>query len=310
MHGERSDFRHRQRSFGVAALTAFALPCTFSSAEAEPFIGQFELKTLESAPRSYEFQSQNAWSWGQPARRIASTGDGIQFDENAVVRERYALELEMGFTDVLKMRVGVEFEKERLDEPATIEQANDFDDLSFTEIGAEVIAVLAPRDDEGAGFGLVAEIEGPVDQEESNHLTLGAIGEFQSGRWFAAAVPMFVYAFGGDAEEGTSTDDKWDFAYAAQLTYAISESWSLALEGYGTVERLGNSGRASESAQLFGDIDQHRLGPVAYYTWDFADSRPAAGEEAGANLTIGFGLLEGLKNTADHTLKLSIEVDF
>jgi hypothetical protein len=155
----------------------------------------------------------------------------------------------------------------------------------------------------------VAEIEGPVDQEESNHLTLGAIGEFQSGRWFAAAVPMFVYAFGGDAEEGTSTDDKWDFAYAAQLTYTISESWSLALEGYGTIERLGDSGRASESAQLFGDFDQHRLGPVAYYTYDFSDSQHAA--EEGANLTIGLGMLEGLnENTADHTLKLSIEVDF
>jgi hypothetical protein len=297
--------RSRLRPFGISALAGLGWFCPLAPAGAEPFIGQFELKTLESAPGSFEFQSQNAWSWGHPARRIASAGDDIELDENAVVRQRHALELEMGLTEIIKMRVGVEFEKERLDEPGTIAQANDFDELSFTEIGAEVIAVLAPREGDGAGFGLMAELEGPADQEESNHLTLGPIGEFQSGRWFAAAVPMLVYAFGGDAEEGESVDDKWDFAYAAQLTYSFSASWSLALEGYGTVERVGSSGRASESARLFGDFDQHRAGPVLYYTHGGGE------EETGAGLAIGVGLLEGLNDhTADHTLKLSIEVDF
>src|SRR5690606_36704851 len=73
-------------------------------AQAEPFIGQFELKDLESAPGSFQFQSQNAWSRGFPPRRIASDADGLVFDENAIVRERYALELEMGFTRTLKIR--------------------------------------------------------------------------------------------------------------------------------------------------------------------------------------------------------------
>jgi hypothetical protein len=316
MHAERPGWRDRRRAIGVSALTPFALFCTCSPAAAEPFIGQFELKTLESAPGSFEFQSQNAWLWRQPARRIASEGDESEFDENAALRERYAIELERGFTNVLKMRVGVEFERERLDEPETISRANDFDDLSFTEIGAEVIAVLAPREGNGAGFGLVAEIEGPVDQEESNHLTLGAIGEFQSGRWLVAAVPMVVHAFGGDADAGEPSDNKWDFAYAAQLAYTFSASWSLALEGYGTVERLGSSGRASESARIFGDFNQHRVGPVLFYTHAFTDSPrrepPDAGEEeTGASLTIGLGIFEGLNDdTADHTLKLSIEVDF
>jgi len=321
MHAGWSGLTDHRRPFGVWGLIALALFCTCSPARAEPFIGQFELKTLESTPGGFEFQSQNAWSRGQPARRIASGADGIEFDENAVVRERYALELEMGFTSLLKMRLGAEFEKERLDAPAAIEQANDFDDLSLTEIGIEMIAVLAPRDGDGAGFGVVAEIEGPVDQEESNHLTLGGIVEFQSARWFAAVVPMFVHAFGGDAEDGESIDDKWDFAYAAQLTYTFCESWSLALESYGTADRLGSTGRPSTAARHFGDFNQHRAGPVLYYTYAFGASRRermSSGsdsgtdeEGAGATLTIGLGLLEGLnENTADHTLKLSIEVDF
>lgn len=312
----------RPRFAGVSALAAFAVFCGVSPARGDPFIGQFELKTLKSAPGSFEFQSQNAWSWGQPPRRGASGPNGIEFDENAVVRARHALELEIGFTDALKMRLGVEFEKERLDEPAAIHQANDFEDMSLEEFGVEVIAVLAPRGGDGAGFGVVAEIERPVDHEERSHFVLGPIVEFQSGRWFAAAIPMFVYAFGGDAKEGQKIDDKWDFAYAAQLTYTFSESWSLALEGYGTVERLRSTGNPSESARLFGDFDQHRAGPVLYYTTHLGQRRRvpltagsalssgADTEESGASLTIGLGLLEGLNdNTPDHTLKLSVEID-
>jgi hypothetical protein len=286
-------------------------------------MGQFELKNLESAPGSFEFQSQNAWSWDMPARRIAGNADGIEFDENEMIRERYALELEMGFTSTVKMRVGIEFEKERFDEPGTIQQANAFDELSLTEVGAELIAVLVPREGNGAGFGLVAELEGPLDQEDSNSLVLGTIVEFQQDRWFAAAVPMLVHDFGGETQDGEQVDNKWDFAYAAQLGYAFSRSWSLALEGYGTVERVGSTGHPSAAAELLGDFNQHRLGTVLYYEHDFGGARNdrstddsalgfGAGEEAErTTLSVGVGLLAGLNDdTADTTLKLSIEVDF
>jgi hypothetical protein len=316
--------KHHSRRAGILAPILVVLWCASPPAGAEPFIGQFELKNLESEPGMYEFQSQNAWSWDQPPRQVATGPDGLEFDENSVVRQRHALELEMGLTHAIKMRIGVEFEKERLDEPATLEQANEFGSLSLTEVGAEVIAVVAPREGDGGGLGVVAELEGPADQEESNNLTLGPILEFQSGRWFAAAVPMFVYAFGGDIDEGEQVDNKWDFAYATQVTYTFSDTWALALEGYGTVDRLGSSGHPSESAELFGDFDQHRAGPVLYYSLGLGGSRgpgqPVSGsalaagsgeEEEGATLTIGLGLLAGLNgSTPDQTLKLSIEVDF
>ena len=112
----------------IGRSVAFALLLGCPPAAAEPFIGQFELKNLESAPGSFEFQSQNAWSWGLPPRRSASNGEGVEFDENEIIRERYAVELEMGLTSILKMRVGVEFEKERFDEPGSVQQANAFDD--------------------------------------------------------------------------------------------------------------------------------------------------------------------------------------
>ena len=71
----------------------------------------------------------------------------------------------------------------------------------------------------------------------------------------------------------------------------------------------------SESAELFGDFDQHRAGPVVYYTHAFDAAGPSArtdaAEDEEKSLAIGLGWLAGLNgNTADHTLKLSIEVQF
>ena len=302
----------RARTGALRALSSYFIAL---SATAEPAIGQFELKTLECAPGLLEFQSQNAWSSGEPPRQVADDGAELVFDENSIDRQRHALELEFGFTTRVKMRVGIEFEKERIEDPPTIEQANDFEDLELTEYGAEVIAVIVPRAGDGTGLGLVAEFEAPFEGEDTSALVLGPIVEFESGPWFAAAVPMAVYAFGGEAENGEKIDDKWDVAYAAQLMYTFSPAWALALEGYGTVERIGSTGNPSESAQLFGDFNQHRIGPVLYFTTPldgsaFGSSFANADAES-TSLNIGLGLLAGLNaDTPDLTLKLSIEVDF
>lgn len=282
-------------------------------AQAEPFIGQFELKTLDSEPGALEFQSQNAWAWDQPSRRVQAGDDELLFDENSLFKARYALELEIGLSERYKMRIGVEGERERIDDPQSIAEANSFDSLEFGEIGAEIVTILVPREGDGLGVGAVVEIEGPIDQEEPNHLSIGPIIEFQAGKWLAAAVPMAVYAFGGDREDGEPRDTKWDFAYAAQLKRELSPSWSAAIEAYGTVERLGNTGHRSESSREFGDFNQHRAGIIFYYAHEFASDASSndEGETDAPELTIGLGLLEGLnRHTADHTLKLSIEVDF
>ncbi len=307
---ERVSFhRWAKRAFVCSAALCY------QTSIAEPFIGQFELKTLESAPGSVEFQSQNAWASRQPKRQIDLDDDGeLLMDQNSLFRARYALELEMGITHALKMRVGVELEDERIDDPVTLSQANEFEGLKLAEIGAEVVAILIPREGDGAGLGVVAEIEGPVDQEGPNRFIVGPIVEYQSGDWLLAAVPMLVRAFGGDTEDNEPVDDKWDFAYAAQLMRRISDEWSVTMEGYGTIDRLGDSGRPSTAAKRFGDFDQHRLGPVVYYAHTLSTARghsAGSDENEGASLTIGFGVLEGLNSdTPEHTIKLSIELDF
>jgi hypothetical protein len=302
----------------VGAVAFLVVACVADpGARADPAIGQFELKNLESAPGYMEFQSQNAWMFGQPGRQSAGVPPDTIYDDNSVVRQREALEMELGFTRYLKMRVGIEFEQERVEDPATPEQADSFDSLKLDEIGAEVIAIFIPRDGDGFGFGTVVEFERPLEDGEEMSLIMGPIFEFAAGPWFLSAIPMLVHDFGGAPDEDGVKDGKWDFAYAAQVAYTVSDTWTLAIEAYGTVERLGGTGDRGEAARLFGDHDQHRIGPILYYSYDFGRSlrpdprRDADGEIETSELTIGLGFLAGLnENTPDGTLKLSVEVDF
>ena len=306
------------------AATAVVMQLTCGLAFAEgPFIGQFELKTLESEAGYLEFQSQNAYAWGHTRRAVTSAGppagDDYLYDENSVTRMRNALEMEMGLSRHLKGRIGVEFEDERVDDPTAPFEANDFAGLKLTEIGGEVIAIFIPRDGDGFGLGAVVEFENPIlsAADEPKKLIMGPIFELAQGPWSASLIPMAVHFFGGEPEEGEPHDNKWDFSYAAQIKYAYSEHWELALEAYGTIDRIGNTGHPTEAGVAIGDFDQHRIGPILYHTIAL-DPETAAGhksggekEEEGSELTIGLGLLAGLnENTPDGTLKLSVEVDF
>ena len=305
------------RSVVSILMPMLILPLWVDSAQAGPFVGQFEMKDLEAGHGYLEFQSQNAWNFGQPRRKSTIVGGEEVFDDNSVARQRHALEMEMGFTTFLKMRVGIEYEKERLDDPGTFAAADAFNPLRLEEVGAEVIGIFIPREGDGFGLGAVVEVERPLEKGEQMSVIMGPIFEFASGPWFASAIPMMVHHFGGDPDEDGIRDDKWDFAYAAQLAYTFSPSWTLSLEAYGTVDRVGSSGTRGEAALAFGDHDQHRLGPILYYTYDFGRSirpdprRGDDGDIESSEMTIGVGFLAGLNdNTPNRTLKLSVEVEF
>jgi hypothetical protein len=112
-----------------------------------------------------------------------------------------------------------------------------------------------------------------------------------------------VKHLGGDEPR----DEKVDFAYATQFGYQLNQDWRLALEAYGTIDRIGNSGSEDEEAQLFGDHDQHRLGPVIYFSTGFEGES----SDDDSPISIGLGLLIGLNgNTPDTTLKWSVEIEF
>lgn len=268
---------------------------------AGPAIGQFEVKDLESEPGRYEFQSQNAHMFGQPRRAIEEDGDEFEADDNSVTRQRHAMEIEFGITPRLKSRIGIEFEKERVDDPASPSQANDYDKLKLSELGGEFIWILDPIEEDDWGYGLVAEYEHAIDRDEASSLLVGGIIQTRQGPWWGNVNLYLVKHLGGERPR----DEQLDFAYATQFGYHFNDPWAATLEAYGTVDRLGNSGRRGEAAQRFGDHDQHRAGPLLYYYTDIG-----SGDDP-MELMMGAGFLFGLNdNTPNTTFKWTFEVEF
>ena len=66
--------------------------------------------------------------------------------------------------------------------------------------------------------------------------------------------------------------------------------------------------------ELFGDFDQHRIGPVLYWSWipggEGSHTHPF-GRDRDSEVTLGVGTLFGLNDdTPTASLKLSMEVEF
>lgn len=313
----------------VAALAAL----TSAPAWAGPAINQFEVKDLESSPGDFEFQSQNAFSTGQPSRRSFEKAPGdVVYDDNTVTRQRESLEVQLGVTDWLRFRVGIEYEQERLDDPENFNQANSFGALKIDEVSLETVIVFVKPKAEGVGFGWLFEYgdnsSGGV--EGRDELFTGPIVEAHTGPWsFLANLALVKYFHGRAAADDPDyvVDHKLDFAYFLQGGYRFSESWQFALESYGAIDRLGSTGHRPEADQIFGDFNQHRAGPVVYYTMfpfgratenkgnggakGLGDGEAGEGDAKEWSMTIGGGALFGLnENTPDTTYKLSVELDY
>jgi hypothetical protein len=305
--------------FGVA-VSLFA--SFVSPLRAEPAIGQFEIKSLDAEPGEIEFQSQNAYALGQPRQRSRLNEEGEWVgDGNSVALQRHAIEIEYGFNRTLKGRLGIEYEKERAE--FEFGQRGDFyEELKLDEYAAELIWVALPRTGDGFGLGVVVEYEHPTEREGSKTLIAGPIFEWGASAWLASFNPTAVSHFGGERNDAGKPDEKIDFAYTARLMYEASKSFSWAIEAYGTIERIGSTGTPSDEGALFGDFNQHRVGPVLYWTRElegvgsspFRLTAGVDGDDDDAEspaLIFGFGVLMGLnENTPDATLKLSIEAVF
>jgi hypothetical protein len=292
-------------------------------AAAGPAINQFEVKDLEVEQGEVEIEDQSDWAFGMPRRKSFVDGPDTEFDDNEVARQRHEVELSIGLTDWLKIGTGFELEEERVDDPEPGTNPDRFDSLKVTEVSLGALAVLVPVKTHGIGLGAYAELQLPTS-DEARTLYVAPIIQAVSGPWSATGNFAFVKFMGGEAEDGEARDEKWDFAYFTQLKYEASEAWAFALEAYGTIDRIGNSGTPSEAAVAIGDQDQHRIGPVLYYTFKRDRMAPvtamklgAASEgdddddDEGTSATLGLGFLAGLNdNTPDGTLKLSLEIEF
>jgi hypothetical protein len=292
------------------------------------------MKDLDSEPGAFQFQSQNAFSTGLPRRRVVETAPGVfAFDDNPATRERLALEMQMGITSWFRARLGVEFEKSKLDDPGLPARADAFGDLQLSSVAMEGVIVLKQIKGDGMGLGLLTEFDGAT-REGGKQLYIGPIIQGVQGPWSGLANLLLVQHFGSpDRFHELPADRSLDFAYALQLQYEVSASWAVALESYGTFDRIAAPGNQEEALALFGRFNQHRAGPVVYYRFnpaplatkagggakgpakDLDDNKPSpGGAESGereTSVSIGVGLLFGLNsNTPDQTLKLSLEYNW
>lgn len=294
--------RVARRAMGAAAVIPASLWLMAAPARPEPAIGQFEIKTLSAEPGEVEFQSQNAYFSGNPQRRVRTSDDGLEADGNAIARQRHGLEVEVGLTRFLKTRLGIEYERERFEDIGSRDEAEAFGALELDEYAAEAVLVFVPRPGDGWGLGMVVEYEHPAESGGARTLNGGPIFEFAHGPWIASFNPTLTRFFGGERNAAGAQDEKLDFSYTARLLHRWSDQFELAIEAYGTVERIGGKGQRSETSALFGDFDQHRAGPIAYWIVDTA---------AQSESKIGLGALFGLNSeTADTAIKLSLEVTF
>lgn len=315
--------RGAAKQTGIAsAIVAAGFSLLSGSAVAGPAVGQFEQKTLESEPGEVEFQSQNAYAFGNPKRQtLIGPGGELEADDNSLARQRNALELEFGITRHLKTRIGIEYEKERRDDPTTARSAEGYEDLKLDEYAVEAIGIIIPRKGDGLGLGVVVEYEISAESGGAQTLNVGPIFEWAKGPWSVTVIPTFAQFFGGERNEAGQKDEKIDFSYANQLKYHWSSHFDFAVESYGTIDRIGGRGGKSEEAALFGDFDQHRIGPVVYYNFtpEFASKKKKKKSDDGDGshdddeemVSLGLGALFGLTdNTPTTTLKLSMEVVF
>ena len=297
-------------------------------------INRLEIKTPHVEAGEVELEYLGDYHLGQPRRRfVEATPGALVVDDNDFNRHRHALGLGYGLTSWLGLQIAAEAEQARVEDAEALGQANAFADPKVTEIEVEGTIVLVPAGKDG--FGLAALIEHNIafDRREPDQLFLGAALQHVRGAWSATANIYAVRHFGGREERDGAlvSDERWDLQYAAQIKYRVSETLALALEGYGVVERLGNSGTRSDARVRFGDFDRHLAGPVLYYSWN-ADDRAARkarpglrgrggagktgiddedGDKDGPRYTLGAGVLFGLnENTSDVVLKWALTVEF
>jgi len=233
----------------------------------------------------------------------------------------------------LRTRLGVEFEKSRLDDPGILARANAYEDLQLASVQLEGVLVFKPVKNDGIGLGLLTEFDSAVGASGGGkQLYIGPIVQAASGPWTAIANLLLVQHFGSTGRLDTVPADRSvDFAYALQLQYEFSKTWAVAAESYGTFDRIAPSGSQDATLALFGRFDQHRAGPVVYYRFDpdpskpakltaaaakglsngGDDDRPGAGGSKETSVSIGVGVLFGLNpNTPGLTYKLSLEYNF
>ena len=250
--------RH-QAFWGVAAILCGALmigPAVVAQT--------FDVKTLDIKQGSLEIGLDNSFFGGVPRN-------------NNLNRSAHDQSIDYGVREWWRLSAVL-----KLENP-------DQSDLHASRVAVENIFVLRPMDEkkkQDVGVGFFASVEASVREDDTNALFFGPIVTAKWDQVTLAANPFLSQTFGRNREEGIA------FIYGWQAKYQIREGLAVGIEGFGSIENIGNSPRVAEQ--------EHVVGPVVFteieVTKDF-------------KITPDIGLLFGLtRATPDVALKFNIGI--
>lgn len=189
--------------------------------------------------------------------------------------EKHKFELEYAPTARWKTELLGEFEKE----PG--------ESLEATEVAWENLFQLTEQGKYWADFGMVAEYEHALEDDEADAIELGFLAEKQ----FATSIATFNLL----AEQALEGDEKTELEYKFRWRYRQSQQFEPGVEVYGELGEWGE----------FGSADDHPLqvGPSMLGKLRQGDSHHAFKYEA----ALLFGLTDA---SPDTTLRLQLEYEF
>ncbi len=253
-----------------------------------PALAEFEIQESTIDAGEVQIQYRGAWHSGLPKGDAAEDLDLLPDEEEAPLRQSHDLELQMSITSHWLVALTHTF-----DEPI-----RDQFRLSAIEVETQIELITLVGD--GLGLAVQGGVEKPVleaSREEAPDFSLGPIVELAKNDFLLTLNPLFFREFGELADQ-----EGWGFEYGWQAKYDVTERLALALEMFGEIDDLANSGPFNDQ--------QHSIGPAFYYTLGEAEF-DEFGKGEGAELVLSLGAQFGLTDsTSDAALKVFIGYEF
>jgi hypothetical protein len=206
-------------------------------ADTKPVLAEFEIQEVEIEKGEIEIEYRGAYHWGIP--KSAEDEEEFGFEVNDT-RQSHEIELQIGVTDWMMISFVGAFEQ-----PLG-------DDLKTSGAEAELQFELVEREGDGIGLAVQGQYEIPINhgaQEdgEPKEVAVGPIVEVAKGPLLLTFNPLFGKQFGKFADQ-----EGLGFEYGWRSEYSINKRWGLAVEMFGEIEDLANSGPFNEQLHSIG----------------------------------------------------------
>ena len=149
-------------------------------------------------------------------------------------------------------------------------------------------SLLKAPESGGLALGWATAVSAGLPDDATNSVVFGPILKVSSGKASVTVNPYLEKTFGRNHDDGIA------FTYGWQGKLEVREGFSVGIEGFGTVDNIGD-------APPLKDQD-HRIGPVLYFAWDAGQGRA---------VQFDIGVLAGVTDAApDVSVKANIGTTF